>query len=73
MSTVQDFEEIAGDLLELPGIHSIRWQNREAAHIVTIDAGGANREQRAAIKARADRIVRDWPNRVFVFRIREHA
>jgi hypothetical protein len=60
-----DLLECAPHLPGLPGVHSIRWQNREAAHIVQIDWTGATEEEKDVIKAAIDRMIYDWPNRAF--------
>ena len=60
------FEEIAGRLIDTPGIHAIRWSDREAGHVVTIDWTGAAPEEKQAIKAAADKIVDANPTHAFV-------
>jgi hypothetical protein len=51
------FDQIASRLIGQPGIRSIRWTDKEAGHVVTIDWTGATLEQRRAIKAQAEEIV----------------
>ena len=49
MNNTLKLEEIAGRLIGAPGVHAIRWSDREAGHVVTIDWTGATPEQKREI------------------------
>jgi hypothetical protein len=65
MNNTRKFEEIAGRLIGQPGIRAIRWTDKEAGHVVTIDFTGATEAQKRAIQAEAKTIVETHSTHLF--------